>query len=154
MPAFKHTNQMAQLKRIDPPAAAQAELLYKNGMWAMAGKVIAQALKTALAKANQPQSGQVWQSVKQMIESGNVPPQGKTKPVANGVSLFHRRDGYLVLRRGIQVSRPIGRWGRDFTNANSSYVGVWKLTDEASRNFETWAREVRGVLVACLPHED
>ena len=140
MTTFKHAMQLVQLQRLDPPAAAKAELLHKSGFWSEARKVIVKAMKRALARqsAKQNETPSMWGKVLEAIETGNLPPEGKQMKLTQATTLFHRRDGYIVLRNGNGLSRPIARWGRDWDRLSSAFAGKWKLTDEAQRNFEAW----------------
>lgn len=56
MPVFRHTHQLVQLKRLDLQAHNKAARLYGSGRWAMAGKIIVEAMQLALSRLSKAES--------------------------------------------------------------------------------------------------
>ncbi len=150
MSTFRHANQLIQLRKLNPPAAARATSLYNRGLWGTAAKIVTTGLKEVLARQNDP-AEMLWRAILANIKAQKFP-VGKNIAIGEYrgrmAYLFRRRDDKIVLYSNGRSSKPIAMLVSDLSHI-SGPRSRWALVDEARaynegdarRAFEEWVRQ-------------
>lgn len=154
MAQFKHSLQLAQLKRLDPAAARQAKQLLDANDQTNADALIIRAMKTALKRLSQPQPRIVdLADLLHLFQARlpDAPAPGKERKLAvtnHGPVSIHRPRNENRLRLVIRTqsgpisSKFLARWGLDDQHI-SGRQGCWKMVDGAELKFQEWVRAVQ-----------
>lgn len=146
---FRHTHQLAQLKRLDPATAAEAEALLPK-FPANAARLITKAMQRALTTLTTTPFDRALYRLEAALHQGIPLFPGKERHLCHtphgNVTICRRQDDRLclVIRKGglPVVSKPLAYWGRDDNNISSPQVGTWKLYPNAEVLFAEWCKEV------------
>jgi hypothetical protein len=99
---------------------------------------------TLAIKRNGTTQRQAFDNLKQLLGEKRIGlnKSGYTMPIAYKVELYRRSDGKLAFKSGSITSKPVAHFGRDWESQSGAYVGQWKLTDEAERNWQEFIDKV------------